>query len=386
MKKITVGLFIDTYYPIIDGVINVVDNYARRLGKYGDVIVFCPENREKFDDSTLPYKVVRCKSVPVPTIDYSLPLPDLDRAFIKIVKGYDLDIVHIHSPFTLGKLALRYARKHNIPCVGTMHSQFEQDFKRAFKSKRIAKKVNDRFVIDVFNECDECWAVNSEVARIFYEDYGYKCMPKVMNNATDMFPVDEHDAYEYVNKKHNIKENEHVFLFVGRINKLKNIFFLADALKELNGKLDYKCLFLGTGQDEDEFKEYVKDNENIIMVGKVSDRDALAKYYRRAELFLFPSLYDASSLVQVEAASQSTPTVFLEGAATASNVTNGVNGIIAKNDIKEYAKCIIDTIKDEKKYKELCKNAYKDLYVNWDQKVEEAVNEYHRLINEKNKH
>ena len=33
MKK--VGLFIDTWYPMVDGVIKVVDNYARRLVKVG---------------------------------------------------------------------------------------------------------------------------------------------------------------------------------------------------------------------------------------------------------------------------------------------------------------------------------------------------------------
>ena len=43
MKK--VGLFIDTWYPMVDGVIKVVDNYARRLTKYCDVVVFCPETR-----------------------------------------------------------------------------------------------------------------------------------------------------------------------------------------------------------------------------------------------------------------------------------------------------------------------------------------------------
>lgn len=385
MKKITVGLFIDTYYPLIDGVINVVDNYARRLGKYCNVVVFCPYNKEPYDDFKLPYKVERCKSIQVPTIDYSLPLPDLDKKFKEIVKGYNLDIVHIHSPFTLGKLAIRYAKKHNIPCVGTMHSQFEQDFKRTFKVNRLAKKINKKFVIDVFNECDECWAVNGEVARIFHEDYGYKCMPKVMGNATDMVPVNKKEADKYVNAKHNLKPTTKVFLFVGRINKLKNIFFIADSLRLLDDKLDYKCLFIGGGQDDEEFRDYIKKNkmDNIIMVGKVSDRKIIAEYYKRADLFLFPSLYDASSLVQIEAASQGTPTVFLEGAATASTVTNGVNGLTSKNSIKAYAKCILDIMNDKDKYDEISANALNDLYVTWDEKVEEVFYEYERLIEEK---
>ena len=39
MKKITIGLFIDTFFPMIDGVVMVVDNYAKELSKYANVII-----------------------------------------------------------------------------------------------------------------------------------------------------------------------------------------------------------------------------------------------------------------------------------------------------------------------------------------------------------
>ena len=71
-----VGLFIDTWYPMVDGVIKVVDNYARRLMRYCDVVVFCPETRgfRKEDDAALPYQVVRCSSVPLIGNDYERAL------------------------------------------------------------------------------------------------------------------------------------------------------------------------------------------------------------------------------------------------------------------------------------------------------------------------
>lgn len=62
-KKLTIGMFTDAFYPMLDGVIMVVDNYARRMSKFANVIVFVPEFPGKtFDDSVLPYKVVRCKA------------------------------------------------------------------------------------------------------------------------------------------------------------------------------------------------------------------------------------------------------------------------------------------------------------------------------------
>ena len=389
--KITIGIFIDTFFPMTDGVIMVVDNYARRLIKYANVIVFTPSYiGSNFDDSALPYKVVRCYSLKTYFWDYNLPIPKLDKKFKKILDSYKLDIVHINSPFTLGKEGVRYAKKHNISCVATMHSQYKQDFMKAVKNEWIANILTHN-VIKVFNKCDECFAVNSEVARIYYEDYHYKCLPKVLNNATEMAPVkDTKYAHKYINKLYNIKESDIVFLFVGRINTLKNIFFIVDSLKvlkELKPRLRFKMLFVGTGQDEEKLKEKINEldlNKDVIMCGKVTDRIILSYYYNRADLMLFPSVYDCSSIVQIEAASQKTPTIFLEGTATSATVTDNVNGYLSKYSVQDYANKIIEILNNKKLYKEVSENAYRDLYVNWDTVIQDVYSMYKEIIKNKN--
>ena len=73
--------------------------------------------------------------------------------------------------------------------------------------------------------------------------------------------------------------------------------------------------FVGSGLDEEILRNHIKKQkleQEIIMCGKITNRKELAYYYQRADLFLFPSVYDASSIVQIEAASQSTPTIFLK--------------------------------------------------------------------------
>ena len=97
-ERLKIALFIDTYFPMIDGVVMVVDNYAKRLQKYADVTVFCPTVDKNFKDNHS-YKVVRCKSFKPFFLDYVAPLPRLDRKFKKYIKNSHFDIVHIHSPF-----------------------------------------------------------------------------------------------------------------------------------------------------------------------------------------------------------------------------------------------------------------------------------------------
>lgn len=390
MKKITVGLFNDSFFPVTDGVVMVVDNYARRLSNFCNVIVFVPNYLfSKFDDTTLPYKVVRCYSLDVPFLDYSLPIPKLDYRFIRNLNKYNLDIVHIHSPFSLGAAGLKYAKLHHIPCVATMHSQFKRDFKRALKSEMLANKFTYK-LMKVYNKCDLCFAVNKEVARIYFEEYHYKTMPRVLLNATDMEPVEDNNkTYKGLDKKYNIKWNVKVFLFVGRLNILKNILFIVDSLSVLKQKkpsLKFKMLFVGVGQDEDKLKERIKElnlEKEVLLVGKIEDRIELASIYKRADLFLFPSVYDASSLVQIEAASQKTPGVFLKNTATSSTITDNVNGFLSEETVGAYSDKIIEVMENKELYKKVSNNAYYDLYRTWDEAVDEIYEIYKDLIAKK---
>ena len=121
--------------------------------------------------------------------------------------------------------------------------------------------------------------------------------------------------------------------------------------------------------------------DEIIMCGKITDRSELAYYYSRADLFLFPSLYDASSIVQIESASQKTPTLFIQGSVTSSTVTDNVNGFLSSNSIDSYSNRIIDIFNNKKLYNKVCLNAFKDLYKTWDDVVNNAYNLYLKYIN-----
>lgn len=384
MEKLKVGLFIDTWYPMVDGVIMVVDNYAKRLSKFCDVTVFTVNARGK-DKTSHRYKVVKCKRMKLKGIDYDLPLPKFDRKFKKELEKSNLDIVHIHSPFSLGKIGVKYAKKHNIPCVATMHSQYKQDFYKATHNKFITNIMLKK-IMKVFNNCDEYYAVNQKIAEIFY-DYGAKHMPLVQNNGTDLtFDNNKQELCDIINKKHNLKQDDIVFLFLGRIIALKNVFFILDSLKILkeNG-YKFKMFYVGSGPDSEKLQHKINEynmQNDVILTGKIMEREIVKAYYARAKLFLFPSLYDASSLVQIEAASQGTPSLFIKGAPTSSTILEDVNGYVSENDTSKFAEKIMEILNNEKHYNEVSENARKDLFVTWDDCVKQMYEKY--LINIQN--
>jgi glycosyltransferase involved in cell wall biosynthesis len=382
-----VGLFIDTWYPMVDGVIKVVDNYARRLVQYCDVVVFCPKTRrvDQEKDAKLPYKVVRCSSLPLITSDYDLPTPVLDPQFEAQLIKSGIDIVHIHSPFAVGLAGVLYAKIHKLPVVATLHSQYKQDFEKSLKFKLASNMATDT-IMRVFNACDECWAVNGGIKDLYVHEYGLTAPCKVRLNATDHHPVPDPDAAaRIVNETYGIPANATVFLFVGRINYIKNIDFIVRALAKAKamGLKNFRMLFAGKGQDEEKLAALVQEKgltEEVVMCGLVSDKEMLENLYSRAKLFLFPSLYDANSLVQIEAACQGTPTLFLEGAKTAATVTPGVNGYVCPPDEDSYARMIMDIMDDSKAYRRISAAARHDLYLNWDDVVRDIYEDYNTFI------
>ncbi|MGN1208356.1 MAG: glycosyltransferase [Christensenellales bacterium] len=383
-KRLRIGIFNDAFFPMIDGVVNVIDNYAKRLSQYADVTVFVPEGREKFDDSVFPYKVVRCnKKLKAAFLDYDLPMPAWDKDFVSEIKKSDLDIVHIHSPFSIGKLGMKFAKEKKIPVVATLHSQFKKDFYLATKSDLLTA-ILLKNIIAVFNNCDECWAVNKEVAKVYFKEYKLNRFPKIQNNGTDLTLFENEEEIDELRKHYKIGAHQKILLFVGRINRLKNIFFTLDCLKILKDKnFNFKMIFVGTGPDMDEFKQKIHEyqlDDDVILTGKISDRNLIVKHYRMADLFVFPSLYDCSSLVQIEAASQKTPTIFIKGAVTSGTCTEGVDAFFAEDDEKNFAEKIIEIFDNPSEYEKIKNGAYNNLYVTWDDAVKKVYDDYLRVI------
>lgn len=358
----------DNFYPTIDGVVLVIDNLAKMLSKYNDVTVVVPYTSTYDEDFTRPYEVIRVKSVKVPFMEYRVGIDSkLTKEYNELLKK-DFDIIHIHSPFTIGNLGLKIAKKKNIPCIATMHTRFDFEIRKIVNNDLIVKSVIKK-LIKVYNNCDRCIAINNKMVQVF-KDYGYKYEPVVIYNGTDLLPLEDKEKnIERINSLYNLNKDDIVLLFVGRITEIKNIFFILDALKLLKeDNFKFKMLYVGTGPDEKKLKEKIKEykmEDTVIMTGRIDDRETLSAIYSRAQLFLFPSIFDASSLVQIEAAVNETPGLFIEGSVTADTVINNVSGFTSKYNVEEYKNRIKEILNNKELLNEISINSRKMLGKSW---------------------
>ena len=180
-----------------------------------------------------------------------------------------------------------------------------------------------------------------------------------------------------------------MFLFVGRLVSQKNIYFIVDSLDILNKKgINFKMFFVGDGPDKDELLNHIKKcnlEDKVILTGLIRSREELSAYYQRANLFLFPSTYDTSSLVQIEAATFKTPSVLIKNTATAQTITDRHNGYLAEETIEDYSNTILEAISNQEKLNEVTENAHKELYVSWDTVALKTMNRYEYLIEQNKK-
>ena len=377
------GIFNDSFPPVVDGVANVTLNYAKWLRKKNvRSIVFTPNfpgYAYKEDD----FEIIRYFSLPQPVRGYRLGLPGLDTGLTSVLKGIPFNIIHAHCPFSSGHLGLKIARQRNIPIIATFHTKYYDDFLSAVKIKPLAK-IMLKWVVDFYHKCDYVWTPNASSAQTL-KQYGFKKNVEVADNGNDFEPpADPAEARKEVNKKFGLSEKDNMLLYIGQHVWQKNLKMTIDSLALLKKqKIPFKMIFVGKGDAEPEMKKMVEDlglNKNVIFGGLISDRDMIRKLYTRMDLFIFPSLYDTSSLVVQEAAAAGKPSVMVKGSNTAEGSKDNYNSFHTENDPKSMAEVIKKALSDRERLETVGKKARETINRPWEKAVENVKERYIEIL------
>ncbi len=375
-----VAQFNDIFYPSVDGVVRTVDAYARNINKNGSTaFVVYPKQKEESKDK-FPYEVFPLRSFRLPGIDFdlafSIPPKELKAEF----KNNTPDIIHAHSPFFAGRMALRLGRKYHLPVVATFHSKYYDDALNVTHSKFLAR-IFVAIVVDFYIRADYVWACSRSTAETL-RSYGYNGRIYIMENGidTENVPKDikalEPKAAEAFPA---IPSGRKTLLFVGQMIWQKGLRVILDTLKQLvETDKSYFLILVGTGYNEKDIRSYAKKIgvlDYMYFTGKVMDRELLFGIYSRSDLFFFPSLYDNAPLVLREAAMASTPALLSKGSNSAEIVEDGVNGFVEEPDAKKMAEKI-RSIFSGGRLAEVGKKASETIPVGWSEIVERAMLAY----------
>ena len=305
-------------------------------------------------------------------------MPALDLHCQNRLNAITADVVHVHSPFIAGQAGVSYAQKLGCPLVGTFHSKYYDDFIQITGIELLAD-VGVKYVVSFYEKCDEVWAVSASSADTL-RSYGFDGPIQIMPNGTDIPPLDEARVRE-VCDAFGLRDDVPVLLFVGQINWKKNLRCVLEGCARL--ERPYRLVLAGQGPHEKDVRQLAESlgiADRTVFTGHIGDPGLLNALYRRANLFLFPSLYDTSGLVVREAAAMGTASVAVRGSSAAECIVEGDNGYLCEDDADDLARVVDGALADPEGLARVGQRARQTIPIPWSRLLDDVLARYQALI------
>lgn len=393
----TIALFSDSYLPTKSGIVTVVIQLREQLIKLGHkVLLVTVETTDEYKtDDPLIYRV-HSKPLGLGT-DQFISLPFLPP-ILKFIKENDVDLIHCHTEFGIGKAGIYCAKKLHIPSICTTHTMWTDFYKYYIPFGRyIPPKAIQKVINSFYKKFDSLIGVSTK-ARNYFKAKGM--LPKipsvVIPNAIDetQFNKEHLSGWERqkIRKSYGIKNKDVVLLFLGRIAEEKRVFELLNMCQNLVARCDNcKVLFVGNGPAYATMTNMAAreiSQGKIIFTGFV-EWSKVHKFYESSDIFITASLSEMHSMTILEAELSGLPIVVRKDESYFDSVFNDENGYLCSSE-DEMEENLVELIRDEKKRKafgkksleltssfSIDKHIQRTLFV-----YNEVIKEYPRKIND----
>jgi len=276
----------------------------------------------------------------------------------------------IHSHYWLSGLAANELRKswhapviHMFHTLGHMKNRIAQDAAdhesdtRIQAETQIMNKVDRLIAATPAERIQMMWLYGADMKKI-----------RIISPGVDVnhfVHIPRADARAFI----GVPEDDKMLLFVGRIERLKGVDTLLNALAILRenkaSALEQMCLTVVGGAVEDSSQE---DREmtrlrrleaelglsDLVTFLGAKDQETLQYYYSAAEAVVMPSHYESFGMVALEAMACGTPVIASEVGGLAYLIQDGITGFhVPANDPEELAGKINLILNNEKLRREM---------------------------------
>ena len=313
-----IGIFTDAYSPLVSGVVTSVRMLEVGLTNLGhDVYIIT--NKVKNSPKDESDHIIRFNGLYIPKKALKdFRLFPVTRRRIKKVLDLELDVLHVHTEFSMGRLARAIARETNTPLVYTVHTMYEDYIHHvtAFGARYFHKsfmKAVKRMINGFVSEAAEIILPTLKVEETMrrYNLHGsFNIIPTGIN-LTKFYK--ENYAIEDVNAlKAKLGINDElVFLFVGRVAHEKSLNVIIDEFSKVAPYKKAKLLIVGDGPAMKDIKKQIEElklKDKVILTGMVPWSD-VGLYYQVGDVFVNASLTETQGLTYIEALAASLPVV-----------------------------------------------------------------------------
>ena len=354
-----IAMFSDSYKPQINGVVTQIENISLELGKKGnDFLIVAPSpSRKTIRKKEGKRTIFLLPSIALPTYrDYRITWI-YSKELSSELESFRPDIIHVHTPFSVGILGKDYGKRNKIPVIGTYHTHIP-DFLMYLPIPILNKTSLAR---------DLAWAY----ARAFYNSCDFRTAPtksakeELENNGiaeVEVLPnaINFRLFNKEAGKEHGAFKRAKLIYF-GRIGFEKNIEVLIGALKAvLCTGMDAELAITGSGPASKMLKKLAKKEgvgKKVSFHLPLKGRE-LAKHVAGHDIFVTASTIETQGLTIAEAMAAGLPCIGADARAIPNAIRDGENGYLFRPfDENQLAEKIALLVKSPPLREKLGKNA-----------------------------
>jgi len=250
--------------------------------------------------------------------------------------GIEYDLIHSHY-WLSGLAGLMLQKIWAAPHVTMFHTLAAvKNEMGAAKDEPWLRIASERRVA---GSCDLVIAATDEGKEELGRHYGVRPgMVRVIPCGVDLqrfYPADKKAARRVL----GLNPEEEVVLYVGRIDPLKGLDRLMEAVSFLDGRPWLRVVIVGgeerSGPEMERLQGLVRRyglQNRVRFAGRI-DQPGLPVFYNAADLLVLPSFHETFGLVALEALACGTPVVATKVGGMADLLGEGLNGRLVEGDV-----------------------------------------------------
>jgi glycosyltransferase involved in cell wall biosynthesis len=264
----------------------------------------------------------------------------------KLVLENDV-VLHGQRPDVLFPFVIfnrRKRRRKNQKIVCSLHGIHSRAVSQ--KKGKLRGMVYQWLERKTLKHVDAIIAVGKKVEDYFIEKHPY-CKEKITmlpagTNDREFFPRDKLP----LRQSYGFAADDKILVYVGRLEKEKNLALLADAFARVKEEIpNAKLLLVGGGREEEHLKLHVREKgtADVIFHGPVSNEE-IPLLLNCADVFTLCSLYESGPIVIREALACNLPVVSTDVGDARSIIEPLPGCFIAEPDPRDFCQKIISAL------------------------------------------
>lgn len=323
ISDLRIALFSGNYNYVRDGANQALNRLVGWLLENGaEVRVYSPTTKTPaFEPAG---DLVSLPSLPIPGRSEYRVTTILPPRIKKDLNRFAPNVVHVSSPDSAGHSAVRWAQRHNIPVLGSVHTRFET-YPRYY-NMAFLEPVLEAILRRLYRKCDAIVAPSDSMAQVLREqrmsyDVG------IWSRGVDKHIFNPHMRDMDWRRTLGLADDVPVIGFLGRLVMEKGLDVFSDSIDRLvRRQVPHQVLVVGEGPARGWFESRLP---KAVFAGFQGGTD-LGRAVASMDLFFNPSITETFGNVTLEAMACGVPVVAARATGSESLVEHNVTGQLVR--------------------------------------------------------